>query len=212
MFSFLFILFGAVLGRIDGGGIVKINEWVERILIMTCFAFACSFDAGFWSIIAYLGMFGIATGHGQYFPSVEVKAQKPEFFDFIVSRFFGNDPRASLKYKSFRNSPIEQQPKELLKLDIDQYGSKKLYWRNAFGMFITGSIVGIPSAVLLLIFGNVYGALFLLTGVVKSISYLFAWQYFRNTVPAEYMNGAGRNVLCLIVLIFAARGISCMIF
>jgi hypothetical protein len=49
----------------------------------------------------------------------------------------------------------------------------------------------------------VYGAIFLLTGVVKTAAYLIGWKLFKSTEPAEYINGGGRNVLCLAVIYFA---------
>lgn len=197
LISIKFILLGAVYGRLDGGGIAKVSEWVERSLVMFSFVLACASFSGLWSLLAYLGVVGIATGHGQYFLARTVKYVKPEKFDFIVRMAFGPDPRSNTAFSGFppMYAPIEDAMKA--------YGLKKLYWRCVFGMFVTGTLVGIPAFVIAAAFGKLYGVLFLLTGVVKAISYMIGWQFFKSTEPAEYINGGARNAVCLAVIFYA---------
>ncbi len=192
------VLLGAVYGRVDGGGIAKVGEWIERSLIMFFFVLACAPFAGLYALLAYGGVAGIATGHGQYFLARMVKAIEPERLDFIVRLFFGSDPRT--------DKALKLKPKATIKGAMDRYGMKKLYWRCVFGMFVTGSLVGIPAFIIAVCFGQWFGGLFLLTGVVKSIAYMIGYRFWGSTEPAEYINGGLRNVICLSVigLIFLA--------
>jgi hypothetical protein len=204
--SLYFIFHGAIHGRIDGGGVAKVSEWVERTLVMSGFVIACAPFAGLWALAAYPGVVGIATGHGQYFLAMTAKAIAPEFFDFIVSWLFGKDPRTSDEYKKWRGDKWSSAPQEIkdkLHLEMQAYGHGRLYRRCVFGMFVTGTLVGLPAALVAFLFGNLYGGFFLLTGVVKSLAYIIGWEVFKDTAPAEYINGGGRNALCLIVIIFA---------
>lgn len=200
LLSVKFIFLGAIYGRMDGGGIVKTPELLERILCMSFFVLACAPFAGAWSLIALAGIAGIATGHGQYFLARLPKYTKPEFFDFAVRPFFGADPRN--EYISGENSGIEYEKK------IKEYGPKKLYWRNVFGMLITGTIVGLGAFVVCLAHGSFfYGLLFLMTGVIKAISYILGWELFKSTEQAEYINGGARTALCVAVLILSLTSI-----
>lgn len=170
---------GAIFARMDGGGIVKTPEAVERALCMSFFILACVPSAGFLSVLALLGTFGIATGHGQYFPTCVKQTVKPEFFDFLVRPFFGEDPRNQLL----------------------PYSDSLLYMRNAFGMFVTGSIVGLPAALLCIATGNFYGIAMLFTGVAKTLGYHLGFKLTGRTEAGEYLNGALRTLLCMITFI-----------
>ncbi len=208
--SLYFIFHGAIHGRVDGGGIAKVSEWVERTLVMSGFVIACAPFAGLWALTAYSGVAGIATGHGKYFLAMLAKATGPEFFDFIVSWFFGKDPRTSDEYKKWRGEKWSSAPQEIkdkLHLELQTYGHGRLYRRCVFGMFVTGTLVGLPAFVVSIVFGKLYGAFFLLTGIIKALSYIIGWEVFKSTEPAEYMNGGGRNALCLIVILFAVLAI-----
>lgn len=177
------VVIGALAGRIDGGGIFKFNEWVERAIIMSFFVIACIPTAGFWSVFALLGTFGIATGHGQYFLDLNMQKVKPEWFDFIVEWFFGKDPRT-----------LEVQP-----ADIDK---EHLYDRCLFGMFVTGTVVGLPAAIVALLSGNFPGGLlFLMTGIAKAGAYYASDKLGYKTEGGEYGNGGLRNLICSVVFI-----------
>lgn len=199
-------LIGAWLGRVDGGGGgIKMSEWVERTFIMLFFIIACIPFASDWAVLAYIGVAGIATGHGSYFPSRAVKAVAPEFFDFIVRPLFGSDPRAVAIFFEYRDdnwrSDLAMIPGEV-KAAMNKYGMKKLYWRNAFGMLVTGTLVGLPAAILAAYFGEyLFMVLFLLTGASKSVAYLTGDFLFKNTESAEWINGGLRTALCMTVLI-----------
>jgi hypothetical protein len=188
-------LLGAVYGRIDGGGVVQTQEWVERLLVMSLFMIACSTFAGPFGLLAVLGVVGIATGHGQYLPSMSVKYIKPEFVDKAVSLVFGQDPRSN---KIYWDAPIGY---TLIEQDMYTYGPTKLLCRNMFGMFLTGTLVGLPAFVLSFIFDAPQGYIFLLTGFAKVLSYLVSWKLFQSTPYAEYMNGALRGALCVAVIL-----------
>ncbi len=183
-FTLQAVLLGAIFGRVDGGGLFKWNELVERLAVMSYFVIACIPSSSLYSVLALLGMFGIATGHGQYFLSMMLKKCKPEFFDFIVKLVYGEDPRTKANY-----------------IDGTLVDTKVLYKRNVFGMCVTGSLVGLPAAVLCLATGNIYGLVLLLTGPVKGFSYLVCDKLGFGTEGAEYLNGALRTLLACIALI-----------
>ena len=190
------IFLGAIYGRLDGGGISKTNEWVERTLIMFFFVLACASFAGYWSLFAYVGVLGIATGHGQYFPMQGLLGQKSfvERVDPFVSLFFGKDWRVQFDEKHVFTDEEKAYFKKIKPF---------LFWRNNFGMFTTGLLVGLPASIIALSFGHVLPAvIFSLTGIVKSIAYILGYAIFRNTESAEYMNGGLRNVICIFVILY----------
>ena len=186
------ILLGAVYGRLDGGGIAKVSEWIERSLVMFFFVLACAPFAGLWALLAYAGVVGIATGHGQYFLSIAVKFIKAQGVDPFIKLFFGADPRTSIKFKKMSGAARIS--------TITKYGKRKLYWRNVFGMFLTGTLVGLPAFIISMCFGQWWGSLFLLTGVVKALAYMTGFLFWKSTEPAEYINGGLRNIICLSVI------------
>jgi len=188
------VFLGAIYGRLDGGGIASVNEWVERTLIMFFFVLACAPFADYWAVLAYIGVAGIATGHGLYWLSRTVKYTTPERLDFFLRPFFGADPRTNIALK---NAPVAD-----VQAAMQTYGLKKLYWRCAAGMFVTGTLVGLPALVLALVYGEWIAAVcFAATGIVKALAYMTGYAIFgpttRETEFAEYANGAARNALCL---------------
>jgi hypothetical protein len=205
--AILKVLFlGAVYGRMDGGGIANTKEWTERSLIMFFFVLACAPFAGLWALLAYAGVVGIATGHGQYFLSRAVKyigdtadGKKGTYerVDPFVSLFFGKDPRTDKKHNQLTGAVQISSVQKAM----NDYGLRRLYWRNVFGMFCTGFLVGLPAAVIALSFSaHIPAALFFLTGFVKSAAYVIGHAVSKNTESAEYINGAGRNAICLGVI------------
>lgn len=206
LISIYWIFLGAIWGRIDGGGIAKVSEWVERILVMISFVISTATFASVWSLFALIGVAGIATGHGQWFLSRTIKAIGPEKLDFIVKLFFGQDPRTKEGYKAWRDDNWINVPDAIVEeiaREMKAYGDKKLYWRCVFGMFVSGTLVGLPAFVLCMLYQQWYGVLFLLTGVVKAASYVIGWTFFKSTEPAEYINGGGRNLICFLVMYLA---------
>lgn len=197
LFAIYWIVPGAIWGRVDGGGIAKVSEWVERTFVMLPFLISTAVIAGPWCFTAYSGVAAIATGHGQYFLARMIKYVKPEFFDFLVRPFFGADPRSN---PAFKNFPVGYGPIEEA---VKQYGRTKLYWRCVFGMFVTGTLLGLPAFVLCMVYQKWYGALFLLTGIVKALSYMIAYAIFKDTKQAEYINGALRNTICLGIMLYS---------
>lgn len=189
------ITLGAIYGRIDGGGILKVNEWVERTLVMSFFVLACAPFVSSWSLVALLGMFGIATGHGQYFLDRKPKYIEPEKLDFLVEACMGKDPRTASAFKALPEGA------QSIVMEINKYGSARLYWRNVVGLFFTGSLVGLPAALLLLASGWAVGAVLLLTGVCKALSYVVSYALTEKTELAEYLNGGLRTFLCVLVIL-----------
>lgn len=211
MTFFIFIIMlkalflGAIYGRIDGGGIMKCPEIIERLLVMSFYVLSCAPFAGAWSLAALGGMIGISTGHGQYFPSVLIKAITSETTDFITRLFYDEDPRTRERYAAYRKynhdelKQLHPQIHDKLKDEIRTYGVDRLYRRCMFGMFVTGTLTGLPAFVLCVVFGQYYAAVpFLFHGVVKFLSYHYCHKIFEKTEPAEYTNGGLRTLLCLI--------------
>lgn len=171
-------ILGALCARLDGSDI-KVPNSIKLTMCMVFFIIACVPSAGFFAALAMLGAIGIATGHGQYFPTLNKAPVEPEKFDFIVQRFFGPDPR------NYDNP----------------YSESGLYKRCAFGMFVTGSIVGIPAGLLCILTGNLYGVVLLFTGVAKALGYHLGYKLTGSTEAGEYLNGTLRTLLCMVAFI-----------
>lgn len=216
METFIFIylltlnsLLGGWFARMDGGAPPKTWEWVERSLSISFFiAAAAAAGAGWWSLAAFCGTLGLATGHGQYFLDRNIKAIYPERVDFIVRLFFGQDPR------TLDTSP--QDDYDLFKDRVELYGMTKLYWRNVFGMFCTGSLVGLFTAIIFLSYGHFLPALIIsLTGAVKALSYMIGEAgrslNFKTGIEhlewgsevSEFLNGFLRTTLAITALTLA---------
>jgi hypothetical protein len=183
-------LLGGWFARMDGGGWPKAPEIVQRLLVMSFFVAACVPFAGWWALLSLAGTLGIATGHGQYFPERALLAIKPEALDGLVCPFFGPDWRTG-----FPPGHVFT-PDEQAHYKAAVYGP--LYWRCMFGMFVTGTLTGLPAALLAAWFGQPLAALlFGLTGAAKALAYAAGWQFARSTVPAEWINGGLRTALAL---------------
>lgn len=192
--SIKIIFLGAIYGRLDGGGIAKCGEWLERSLIMFFFVLACAPFAGYYALFAYLGVVGIATKHGQYFLDRVLKGQGQERVDPFVSLFFGKDWRVQFN----ENYDFNSTEKAEYELNI----KPRLYLRNIFGMLVTGTLVGLPAVAVAICFGAWLPAMFFsLTGVVKVIGYAIGEAVWGRTEPAEYINGGLRNTLCLAAIL-----------
>lgn len=210
IFSIYTIFQGAVYGRVDGGGVTgfKVNEWVERSLIMFFFVMACAPFADYWALTAYAGVIGIATGHGQYFlnRSVKFMGDTKERVDPLLNLIFGKDPRTNERFRELSGAAQAS----ALSLAMNKYGLRKLYWRCVAGMFVTGTLVGLPAFALSMCFEQWYCWIFLMTGFAKVFAYMIGYaidQYIdarvHETEIAEYINGGLRNVICLIVILIA---------
>jgi hypothetical protein len=176
-----FIFLGAIYGRLDGGGIAKTREIVERTLVMFFFVLACAPFAGHWALVAYLGVIGIAVGHGQYFLHRQLVGHKndTEGVDFIVKWAFGKDWRTNMDVGHKFTAEEEKYYYE------NKY--KKLYWRNVFGMFVTGSLVGLPALALAAYFGEyATAAIFSLTGFAKAFAYIVGFEIKRSLEISTY--------------------------
>jgi hypothetical protein len=68
-------------------------------------------------------------------------------------------------------------------------------------MFVTGTLIGLPSALLAACYGQWLACLlFSLTGFVKAFAYIISYELYKDTVPAEWTNGTLRSALALAVL------------
>lgn len=201
-FIILFSLLGGWLARMNGGGWPRTHRWIERTLCIAPFVIVCAPWAGLYAALAYAGTLGFALGHGQYFLARVVQYCDPERVDVVVKLLFGEDPRCTSDFEHLRNiksADLSPEDRKAMKYAMFVYGERRLYWRCVFGMFLTGMFVGIPAALLALYFGQFLIAfLFLLTGLVKSISYVAGHEIFGNSESAEFTNGILRTMLALI--------------
>jgi hypothetical protein len=197
LFSIYWIVLNAAFGRIDGGGVAKIPELAERGLVMSAFVLACVSFAGPWGLLAGLGVFGIATGHGQHFLELKRKYIAPERLDFILVPFFGSDPRTTGRGEKLSGAAETAYTSKAM----HEYGERKLYWRCVAGMFVTGFVVGLPAVIIAALHGQLWAAvLFSLTGFAKAGAYILGDKLWSSTEPAEWINGALRGVITLAVI------------
>lgn len=176
-------LIGAFVGWYDGQKDSRAAYIAALFFILACIPYA-----GWWSVLGGLSILGIVTGHGQYFLQRQWKRINPERLDFIVQWFFGKDPRTL----------------EFVPLDPETGEIEALYWRNVFGMFVTGLAVGLPAVVVLLFSGAYFPAILLsLTGVAKAGAYMIAHKIggaHENPI-AEALNGGFRSWLCALAFL-----------
>lgn len=190
---------GALLGRINGGGlIIGLSRWWSRIGIMGMFVACLWVSASWWATIAALGVLGIATGHGHYLART-VRAYAAEKLDVVVKLFFGKDPRTQGRYAKYEHinhdELLSMFPDDAAKMrdEMEGYGLTKLRIRNIFGMFVTGQLVGLFGCIVCLCLGLwPHAALFALTGAAKAIAYGVT----ENTEHSEYINGGLRGAIC----------------
>lgn len=200
---------GAVLSRWHGGGYFKAPRWIKNVLwavipaLFTAFAFLDAqkpVAAVVCGLVSFaLCIAGKATGHGQYMSLGSViKSIKPEKFDFIVSWFFGRDPRCwlqSMRKVLFLSADATLSDGALHDF-VKQYGKTKLYWRCVFGLAVIG-LASVSGFVFMVAWVNpAAAAIVALGGAAKSVSYMIGWAAFpanKNgiaTATGEFLSGA----------------------
>ena len=163
------------LSRMHGGGtwdspIVNfINKYSLEAFIMSAPLAVLTVIAttGWWQLLALpvfgLSVLGLRTGHGQYMDLGRWKKKiKPEKLDPIVRLFFGEDP------------------------NVKTEGSGN-YWRDFFGLFVTGFICTVLPTIILLLTGHILaGIAIALAGGLKCLAYAITAP---DTENAEYLRG-----------------------
>lgn len=194
--GFFIISANAIAGRALGAewGV----RWLEKLFIALMVIWPLTLVFGVYALIPAPFIFvALSLGHGQYFLNATPKWIKPERIDFMLVPFFGKDPRTlEITGSSFSDELIEE------------YGARKLYWRNVCGMGLKGLFIALAPLSL----GAFYtgGALFYaLSAPLMSLAYMIGYKWFasggdKGTVAAEWLNGAFRGVLILAV--FGAVG------
>jgi len=198
MILFPMILLGAFLSRWHGGGYfnapkaVKNAAWATIPSVLVFFAYydaQMPFLACASTLVCFpLCLAGIATGHGQYFSLGKViKPIKPEKLDFIVSLFFGRDPRTKNVLNFLR--------------EVESYGMNKLMRRCTFGLSVTG-FASVSGFVLMMLPIDPYAAIMvLIMGLMKPWGYHvgYALDMERPNVLGELLFGA---------FVYAALGVT----
>jgi hypothetical protein len=122
----------------------------------------------------------------------------PEFIEPIVSFFFGKDPKLSDEYKKY--PPYSEKRKNIIK----KYGLKKAYFRNIFGLGITGFIVTLGPFITACLVGNTLVAfLSFLLGFGKVFFYIVGWKWGKEgkeTVIGEWGRGILLGILFYILV------------
>lgn len=161
---------GAFVSRMCGGGKPKLPWGLDQFVYGLPYLLC---GDGLLRLVAYAGaVIGKRLGHGQYFWLAVLRGDPAgdERFDFIVRLFFGPD--------------------------VD---GPKRYWRNFFGMFLSGIFVPLASCIILIAQGHVLAAAILFAGgAMKPVCYAVAQHFYPyvegdtkalGTVYGEY--GAG---------------------
>ena len=143
-------------------------------------------------------------GHGQW-QSMSIKAMAPERLDFIVRWFFGQDPRTIDGFKYMRrlaDSDYSVFQKASIMTVINQYGFKKLFWRNVTGMAISGLFMGLGPALALAYMGHNKMAIPLLiwSALGKGFAYFYGTKE-KNTEFAEFCTGWSIWIACVALII-----------
>lgn len=159
---------GAFVSRMCGGGKPRLPWGLDQFVYGLPYLLCGS---GFWCLLSYAGaVIGKRLGHGQYFwlKALRGNPDNDESFDFIVAWLFGPD--------------------------VD---GPRRYWRNFFGMFLSGIFVPLISCVVLLTQGHVLAAAIIFAGgAMKPICYAvcqadikFLPARLRGTEGGEYTTG-----------------------
>ena len=126
-------------------------------------AFALDWDwPCLWALGAFLTLLAIETmafltGPGQYFPDLNPQPlDSPQFIDPIVTAVFGADPR----YFPAGGATMAESL-----IAIHAYGRRKLEYRCAFGMALTGLLVTLPVGIATL------NPILAISGVIKAPIY-----------------------------------------
>lgn len=220
----LFLLFsatvaGAVIYRMRGGW----PSWprpIEQMLFCSVFAFVCAaLDAVWWhNGIGYaLAVVAVLTGHGQFFLNMAIQAVEPERVDFILRMIFGRDPRTDERFAEYRNYVdwYNKDPEKLKKFKeeikpqiaqaVDEYGTKKLFWRCVSGMALTGGIVSLAPGIVLMISHFWAGLALALSGFLsKSLAYLVSHKLGFGTEGGEFGTGGLQWFIATAILILTA--------
>lgn len=190
--SLLLIAVSAVVSRAIGSE-GDYPRWLERLIGAALFFYPATFY-GPYGLISFIGTLGIVTGHGQYFLDLQIKAIKAEKIDFIVSLFWGKDPRTQYGHLSGAAQTAS------VNKAVNEYGMRKLYWRCVTGWSVKGLLTALPAAGTLSFFAPNVGMIYLLYALFLPASYMVSYKFFNRSEPAEYMKGAARGFIASMIL------------
>lgn len=152
---------GAVVSRMCGGGKPVVPYGLDQFIYGLPYLLTGS---GLWRLLSYAGaVLGKRLGHGQYMGLTNEHGDPAgdEGYDFIVSWFFG---------------PETTQPAR--------------YWRNLFGMFLSGLWVVLVATIELIVFGHyLEAAIVFLGGALKAPAYMISTKLGYGTEGGEYLTG-----------------------
>ncbi len=191
----LITIYGGLLSLWHGGNLPpKTPKLIKNIAWGALPAYGMHLLTNNWWLVALsvLGDMLKTLGHGQYFSLGKVlKYIKPERLDFLVTPFFGKDPRTVPGY------PTSFHP---------QYSEDELYWRCVLGLFWCGGFAVLGST-LALMFVNPLAALtvFVGAGMSKAFGYMIGWAVSDHnkkpepTYIGEVLTGLGTYATLAIV-------------
>ncbi|MCC7305831.1 MAG: hypothetical protein IT558_06180 [Alphaproteobacteria bacterium] len=168
MIQWFFVPYMAWVSRMCGGAPPPLGRPYTQILYAIPLGLIC-LKSGVFTLAAFAGAyFGKSTGHGQWMSLAHViKKVHEEPLDFIVTWFWGPDPRV-----------IASDDAQAVILSRE-YGLTKLYWRCVSGLVVVGTAVTIIPALIFGVFVSPVGALLLLiSGALKGPAYMIGWKIY----------------------------------
>lgn len=164
VYKIFLTIVGAVIYRVRGGLVPAMPRPMDQILFALPFA-AIVYKASSRNTIAFfivlaLTVLAIATGHGQYMDLGGVNYPVSPERLDFIVQLFFGDD-------NFHN-----------------------YWRDFFGLAVTGAAVTLPAGIGLMIYKNYWqGAVLALSGASKALAYAIAWQWLGGTEWGEFLTG-----------------------
>ncbi len=168
MLKYTYITFmafvGAIIYRIRGGLVPAMPRPIDQILFSLPYG-AIAYKASgrkswVFFLVLALTVVATATGHGQYMDLGAVTREVSPETLDFIVQLFFGE---------------------------DTYNN---YWRDAFGLAVTGLAVTLPASTALVAFNNYWqGAVLFLTGFSKPIAYMIGWHFFDHTEAGEYITG-----------------------
>lgn len=161
--------------RMNGGGWPSLPFGLDAIILSSNIVAPLFLFTENWiaCLIAFaFCMLGIRTGHGQYMTlPYSVKKIEAEKVDPLLLPFFGEDPR-------------------VIPTSIQEYGGKKLAYRNFAGLALTGGLVMLGVSGVLFYYNEpLWASMALLAGMLKSEAYALGWAFFNGTPTGEFLRG-----------------------
>lgn len=170
--------FGIVTGLVWYDARYPAVNWVWKITDLIPYLDKFAFETIMVAICSVIGFIAFALavagkslGHGQWQNlGTVLKRITPEKLDFIVSWFFGPDPRSIISFKCVITGKMLEGSRPII--------HDKLYWRCVFGMALVGLAATLGAALIVGWISPPAGAIIALGGLLKGRAYVVGWSGF----------------------------------